>query len=81
MKKKLIFTALAAVAIVSGATVSSFQKKLPESNPMTLANVEALSRFEFQDPWKWMEPDAHYYVTHFDGWTHCEDGGNDNCPL
>lgn len=75
MKKKMIFAAIVAVATVSGIAGFSLQKQESNLNALTLANVEALSRWEFPSTWNDM-----WYVTYFDGGHHCEADGPDTCP-
>lgn len=75
MKRKMIFAAIAAVATVSGIAGFNLQKQESKLNALTLANVEALSRWEFPSTW-----DGMWYVTRYGVNIHCENGGSDDCP-
>lgn len=75
MKKKMIFAAIAVVALISGVTGANLQKGTTNTNSLALANVEALSRFEFPDSWGGM-----WNVTRNGVNIHCDNGGDDDCP-
>lgn len=49
MKRKLFFVAIAAIAISSGIAGICIQKQESNFNPLTIANVEALSNDESED--------------------------------
>lgn len=75
MKRKMIFAAIATIATVSGIAGFNIQNQESKLNALTLANVEALSRWEFPSSWGGM-----WYVTEYSGWHHCEADGYDTCP-
>lgn len=75
MKKKLIFAAVAAIALIIGVSGVHLQEATPTTNTLALTNVEALSRWVFPHSF-----DDMWYITYYDGWHHCECDGPDDCP-